>query len=758
MNTLRKVSRSSRPTASKRVSFKQRVLGAAAIMFAVLAIATAAAWIVALRAQQKAQRNFDVASELVTGIARGLRHVEGMDAESRKKIFDEASTTLDRAVAVSPDDPQLLGLQATIFDEFASTHQAEGEQASAAESTVKSLEMRLRLNESAPSLPEFPWPPPTASSSYVLPDDLLVSYETVGEVVDAIISALERNGYVERSYFQTKPGGVALVTRLERINEDGSPASQQERWSAGKQDYASKDLVGFLRGLFFVDPGHYRVIAFILQDPSFVQSDHVISADEARKWLTSGGNVLPPEIARLPFGDGHCTVLVYEFASDGSKVALVESKLTGKQHLEKSGLLTVLQRAYQEMLANDRALAAANPEVPERQRDVSIRLEKIAKLSLDAGDSAGALTLYEKSMAIRRKLFETNVDNDQYKRGLSDVIERIGDVRRELGNFAGALAAYLEMLGYDRERADANMGDTKLQRVVSLDLNKIADVKLATNDTEGALAAAEESLNIVRRIVLTAPENIEWRRDISISLERLGNIKSNVGDKQAALKAYEEMLAIDRSLAILEPGNLQRWREVMFSLNKVGDVRYDLNDASGALTDYDEGLRIARMLMQKEADNPQAPRDLAVSLDKVGDANLKVGGAQSAIIAYEEGLVLRRQIAESYYDYRRDVSLTLDRITAAKLKLNDIPGSRATAEESVAIARDLANLRKGNVEAQIDLVVGLYKFAETVQDERKDAVIDEGLQLLALLDEGGKLSAEQKGLKDLFLALRNGAP
>ncbi len=38
-------------------------------------------------------------------------------------------------------------MQATMFEEFASTHTAEGEQAAAAESTAKSLEIRLRIEE-----------------------------------------------------------------------------------------------------------------------------------------------------------------------------------------------------------------------------------------------------------------------------------------------------------------------------------------------------------------------------------------------------------------------------------------------------------------------------------------------------------------------------------------------------------------------------------------------------------------------------------
>jgi len=198
-----------------------------------------------------------------------------------------------------------------------------------------------------PTLPEFPWPPPAASASYVLPDRLLDSYRTLGDVTGAILAALEQNGYVERSFFRTDPGGVALVTRLERINDDGSPSAENERWpaSAQRQD-STRGLLDFLQGLFFVDPGHYRVIVFVLQDIPFAQSAEAITAQQAHAWLTSGANVLPREIANLPFAGAHVTVLIYEFASDGSKVQVVTSQLTGKQHLEKAGLLTVLDKVH----------------------------------------------------------------------------------------------------------------------------------------------------------------------------------------------------------------------------------------------------------------------------------------------------------------------------------------------------------------------------------------------------------------------------
>jgi hypothetical protein len=170
---------------------------------------------------------------------------------------------------------------------------------------------------------------------------LLNGYRRIGDVERAIEQALERTGYVERAFFRT-PSGIAMVTRLERIQPDGT-SMINDRWPVSPTRYELQfGLTTFLRGLFFVPPGHYRLIVFIVQDKPFNQSDKVLTRDEARGLMSKGANVLPQEVAQQSFDGGHCTVLIYEFASDSSSVRLVDSRLTGREHLERSGVLAAI--------------------------------------------------------------------------------------------------------------------------------------------------------------------------------------------------------------------------------------------------------------------------------------------------------------------------------------------------------------------------------------------------------------------------------
>jgi hypothetical protein len=119
--------------------------------------------------------------------------------------------------------------------------------------------------------------------------------------------------------------------------------------NAGREyQISSLNLGQFLSGLFYADPGHYRVIVFVIAEKPFSQSpSQQLSGKQAGDLLKSGADVLPPEVAQRPVEGSHCRALIYEFANDGNELHKVESShLTGKQHLEKAGLLATLEKSF----------------------------------------------------------------------------------------------------------------------------------------------------------------------------------------------------------------------------------------------------------------------------------------------------------------------------------------------------------------------------------------------------------------------------
>ena len=196
----------------------------------------------------------------------------------------------------------------------------------------------------------FPWPPPQASSKEVIPKELLLVEphlfpRTLGEINDHIVRALWRIGHTEYSYFIV-PYGYALVTRLEKINSDGSPKSGAERWEiklGSSQDFSLKNI---LQSLFTAKAGYYRIIVFIVSPKPLIEGIDKVSEDEAISWLRRGADRLPGEIAMIPFSENYaCTALIYEFEQKSPKTRahlLSPGKIPAHIHLEVSGFYKAL--------------------------------------------------------------------------------------------------------------------------------------------------------------------------------------------------------------------------------------------------------------------------------------------------------------------------------------------------------------------------------------------------------------------------------
>ena len=146
-----------------------------------LALAGLAIWAEVNRREAVAQRavaerNFEVAKQgadaLIFDIAQGLRNQEGMRTETVRKILDTAEQVIDKLVAKSEGNLELLRSQASMLNEFAQTYAAQGDTAKQDEAARKALAIFDRLAKADPG---------NARGQR----DLSVSYTKVGNVLVA---------------------------------------------------------------------------------------------------------------------------------------------------------------------------------------------------------------------------------------------------------------------------------------------------------------------------------------------------------------------------------------------------------------------------------------------------------------------------------------------------------------------------------------------------------------------------------------------
>jgi hypothetical protein len=197
-------------------------------------------------------------------------------------------------------------------------------------------------------IPQFPFPPPLASAFDTVPRELLVDrkpHPRLKDVESALGAAFTKCGYGEKSFYAV-PDGFAMASRLEQFNADGSSAGA-DRWSSETAPIKSFSIESYLRALFGARAGHFRVVVFVITNHPFEQTEERVKPDDAKAWVRRGALELPKKIGDREYTDDYaCTALIYEFETlGGGEARFVEpSEITGRMHLERSGLLAALNR------------------------------------------------------------------------------------------------------------------------------------------------------------------------------------------------------------------------------------------------------------------------------------------------------------------------------------------------------------------------------------------------------------------------------
>lgn len=189
-------------------------------------------------------------------------------------------------------------------------------------------------------IPQLTWPLPAASATMDLTFALLLNHHglaTFGDVDSILHRALSATGYDTMSYFAT-PHGFALVTRIEQIEATGAPRPPPWRWSveAPRITLSEFSLSGYLRALFTANPGHYRVLTFVVTDSPIKQTEQHVTIEEATLWMHEGVVALPRAIASKRWtATAACVALVYEFVrNDGQQAkVVVPGSIEGRVHL-----------------------------------------------------------------------------------------------------------------------------------------------------------------------------------------------------------------------------------------------------------------------------------------------------------------------------------------------------------------------------------------------------------------------------------------
>lgn len=181
-------------------------------------------------------------------------------------------------------------------------------------------------------MPSFPWPPPRASAMQTLPTLFLHDPVSLADVARTLRMTLSLAGRHELRFYAV-PDGFAMVTRLESIDAQGNTLAGVDR--------PTRAFLTYIRDLFWVPPGRYRMVVFVVTDRAFEASGDAIDRSEAEAFMAGGFNDLPDVVGARPYADGYrTTALVYEFHKDPQDErahVLIPGRFDAYHHLQKIG-------------------------------------------------------------------------------------------------------------------------------------------------------------------------------------------------------------------------------------------------------------------------------------------------------------------------------------------------------------------------------------------------------------------------------------
>jgi tetratricopeptide (TPR) repeat protein len=361
--------------------------------------------------RDKATRNFRLAQRsaesMVIDIARGLRNVQGMSAETVRKILDTARATFEQLAAAAPDDLALLRSQSLLLEEFGETYQTLGDLNAALKAYRDSLYIGERLAAADPSSPLWQ-------------RHLLVAHNNIGNVLAA-------QGKLDDA-LKAYRDSLAIAERLAAA--DPSNPEWQRRLSVsynyigavlaalGKREDALKsyrDGLAIAEQLTAADPSNTEW-----------QRDLSVSHEKVGEELAAQGEF---EDALKSYRDS-LAIRTRLTAADPSNTLwqrdLSVSYTKVGEALTAQGKLEDALKAYRDSLAIMERLAATDPSNTRWQRDLSVYYSKVGEVLVAQGKLEAALKAYRDSLAIVERLAATDPSNAQWQRDLPVAVNLIG--------------------------------------------------------------------------------------------------------------------------------------------------------------------------------------------------------------------------------------------------------------------------------------------------------------------------------------------
>jgi tetratricopeptide (TPR) repeat protein len=281
--------------------------------------------------------------------------------------------------------------------------------------------------------------------------------------------------------------------------------------------------------------------------------------------------------------------------------------------------------ALTDILARFRALAAADPENVDLQRQVAATLADVAAIDATGGRPVQARAGYDAATVLLRQLIAADPTDIDLKVAFARLLVAAGRLQAANGDAAGAGKLFDESLAISRAFAASDPANEKLQFALLNTLFADAILLVTERDLAGARAVEHEGLAILQRLT-KAPDATDAALPVQVAdaLNSDGEVRAALGNLPGAREAFEQSLALRTRLALAAPDDVSLQLQRALTLTQLANVETRQGATADALASLRQGLDLARRLASVDPRDGRVQRALGLAMNRL--AALPGGG------------------------------------------------------------------------------------------------------------------------------------
>ncbi len=260
----------------------------------------------------------------------------------------------------------------------------------------------------------------------------------------------------------------------------------------------------------------------------------------------------------------------------------------------------------------------------------------------NVGSTSDALNSYRKALAIHEQIAAAHPDDPGYQRELSNIYVRLGGVLKVAGDYGGGLELDRKALAIREALLGNDPRNREYRRLVASSYMDLGGSYSQLGEWPHVIEYRQKAAEIFEELVREENTSVEDWSGLATAYARIGSILTHEGDVGEALTYYRKAIEYQTEIVKGNPANsIERSRLAVYrngyamALAKVGYY-------PAALQEHDTAARVLDEIVKSDAKDARARSLLATALTRKAETLLASGAAAKALEPLKHGLEIRR--------------------------------------------------------------------------------------------------------------------